>query len=99
MAGERQDGGAEDLFVHPAQQGAVELHQLLTRGVRQDRTTLPLVHEIPHRRDGRLAPALIGHLGIVGYEVKLAAAMVQTTLFDFMSAHGRLVGVTARDIR
>jgi len=99
LAGQRQDAGAKNLLVHPAKQGAIELHQLLTRSVGQDRTTLPLVHEIPHRRDGWLSPALIGDLGIVGYEVELAAAVVQTTLFDFMGAHGRLVGVNSREIR
>jgi hypothetical protein len=76
LAGQGQDAGAEDLLVNPTEERAIELHQLLTRGVRQDRAALALIHEIPHGRDGGFAPALVGYLRIVGYEVKLAAAVV-----------------------
>jgi hypothetical protein len=88
LAWKGRGGGAEDLLVDPPEERAIELHQLLTRDVRKHGTALALVHEIPHRGDGRLPPALVGHLRIVGYEVKFTAAVVETTLLDFMAAHG-----------
>lgn len=85
--------GAEDLLINPAEERVIELHQLLTRYVGQHRATLALVHQVPHRRDRRLAAALVGNLGIVGNEVEFPAAMTKTALLDFMTAHRRLAGV------
>jgi hypothetical protein len=88
----QRDGLSEDLLVHPPQEGPVELEQLLAGHVRQDRTALSLIHQVPHRRDGGLAPALVSHLGVIGDEVEFAAAMVKPSLLDFMVAHEKLAG-------
>jgi hypothetical protein len=53
----------------------------------KDGAALPLDHQIPHGRDGRLAPALVGNLSIVRDEVELSATMAEATLLDFMAAH------------
>jgi hypothetical protein len=83
---------SEDLLVYPLQEGPIQLEQLLPRHVRQDGAALPFVHQIPHRGNGRLAPALVGHLGIIGYEVEFTATMAEPALLDFMIAHGKLAG-------
>jgi hypothetical protein len=83
----------KDLLVHPAQERAVELDRLLTRDVGQDRPALPFVHQVPHGRDRRLATAFVGHLGLIGDEVKLTPSMTEATLLDFMATHGELAGM------
>jgi hypothetical protein len=80
----------EDLFVHPSEERAIQLNELLTGHMRQDRPPLTLVHQIPHGRDRRLAPPLVGGLGVVRNEVKFSTSVSDTALLDFMAAHGRL---------
>jgi hypothetical protein len=84
---------AEHLLVHPLEQRAVQLDQFLAWHVRQHRAPLAFNHQIPHRGNGGLAPALVGYLGVIGDEMKFAAPMVETALFDFMAAHEVLAGV------
>jgi hypothetical protein len=91
LCGEGAD--PEDLLVHPPQERAIELQELLTRNVRQHGPTLAFVHQIPHRRDRRLPPALVGDLRFIGDEMEFAAAMAEATLLDLMGAHERLAGV------
>jgi hypothetical protein len=81
---------AEHLFIHPADESVVELHELLTRHVGQHGSPFALIHQIPHRRYRGNTPALVGQLGIVGNEVKLPTPMTQTALLHFMAAHRRL---------
>jgi hypothetical protein len=90
--GRAQGSGApEDLLVYPAQKCPVQLEQLLAGHMGQDGAAFALVHQIPHGGDGRLAPALIGDLGVIGHEVEFAATMAEAALLDFMIAHGKLV--------
>ena len=94
LALEQRGLGSEDLLVDPAQEGIVELDELLPRDVGKHRTALPFVHQVPHRRNCLLAATLVGNLGIVGNEVKLAATMTQAPLLDFMAAHKKARLVT-----
>lgn len=91
----REGEESEDLFVYPLEECTIQLDQLLTRNVRQNGPPLSFVHQIPHGRYGRLPPALVCHLGIIGYEMKFTAAVVQAALLDFMATHERLAGVNA----
>src|SRR5919112_3651722 len=68
---------AEHLFVHPPEECAVQLDQFLAWYVRQHRAPLAFDHQIPHRGNGGLAPALVGDLSVIGNKVKFAAPMVE----------------------
>jgi hypothetical protein len=86
------DRTTKHLFIHPAKQGPVQVDQLLSRYVREDRASLSLDHEIPHCRHCGLASALIRYLGVVGNEMKFPTTVTEAALFNFMGAQGELAG-------
>ena len=77
----------KDLFIHPTEQRAIELYQLLAGDVGQHWPALALVHQIPHRRCRLHSAPFVGHLGFIGDEVELPAPVVEAPLLDFMAAH------------
>src|SRR4051812_6778808 len=82
--------GAVDLRIDPLEEGSVELLDRHAGDLLHHGPTLPLVHEVPHRRHRGLAAALIGGMGVVRYEMEFATAMDQAALLEFVTAHGGL---------
>ncbi len=87
LALKQYGSGAEHLLVHPPQERIVELDQLLSRYMGQNRAALALDHQIPHGGNRFHAAAFIRNLGVVRDEMKLSPAVAEAALLDLMAAH------------
>jgi hypothetical protein len=83
--------GSEDALFHPAEQRSIEIEWILSGDVWHHGSALPLIHQMPHRRDREFPAALICWHGFVGYEVEDTAAKSETSLLDLVLAHALLV--------
>jgi hypothetical protein len=77
----------KNLFVHPPEEGVVQVEQLLPGHVREYGPAFPLDHQIPHWGYRRNAAPLIGDLSLVRDEVEFPASVVEASLLDLMAAH------------
>src|SRR6266496_2127516 len=84
--------GPEHFLLHPTQECSVGFRGLLSDHMRHDRTPLALIHEEPHRGEGRFAPALARRARLVGNEVEFSAATDQAALLRLITGHERLSG-------
>jgi hypothetical protein len=89
------------LIAEPGYQGPLNLGERLPNNLGNHGPASARAHEVPHRGDRRFASTLIGWLAVIRYEMKIAAAIMDVELLDFIGAHREThgAGIGARDRR
>jgi hypothetical protein len=75
------------LVLQPGDQGPLDLGLRLPEQLGHHGPAPAWPHEVPHGRGRQFTPTLVGRMSVIGHEMKMATAIMDAALLDFIGAH------------